>query len=36
MDKGLLRVDVEFTAGLTARAEKWERGQGREMFMSER
>jgi hypothetical protein len=37
MDKGRRRVDVVFTAGLTVLpAEKRERGQGREIFMSER
>ena len=35
MDEGFLIVDVEFTAGLTVLpAEKRERGQGREIFMS--
>ena len=37
MDEGLVRFDVVLTAGLTAlAAEKRERGQGREIFMSEK
>jgi hypothetical protein len=34
VDRGLLRVEVGLTAGLTAlHGEKRERGQGREMFI---